>query len=171
MRHRAYILLGSNVEKERHTPAAIRRLAAHPHVAVVTVSSTYETAPVGSPNQPTFYNVAIVVETPLDARALKWSVLRPIEEALGRVRTSDPNAPRTVDLDIVLFDHDVFELDGSSIPDPNIERYAHVALPLAEVAPDYVHPVTGETLAHIARRFAGSKAVLRVLPPLWQGNR
>lgn len=165
--HRAYILLGSNIEKERHAPEALRRLAAHPQVRVVAVSSTYETAPVGNPNQPTFYNAAVIVETLLDARTLKWTVLRPIEDALGRVRTSDPNAPRTVDLDIVLFDHDVFELDGHPIPDPDIERYAHVALPLAEVAPDYVHPLTGERLADIARRLASTGGILRVLPPLW----
>jgi len=163
--HRAYILLGSNVEKERHVPEAVRRLAAHPLVNVVAVSSIYETLPVGNPDQPTFYNLALVVETPLDAHALKWRVLRPLEEALGRVRTEDPNAPRTLDLDIVLFDRAAFELDGAPVPDPAVGRHAHATLPLAEVAPDYVHPLTGERLDQMARRLAGRGNVVRRLPP------
>lgn len=166
MTHRAYLVLGSNIEKERNVPAALRRLAEHPDIRLVAVSSTYETLPIGSSDAPTFYNAALIVETPLDAHALKWTVLRPIEEALGRVRTSDPNAPRTIDLDIVLFDRDVFDLDGNPIPDPDIERYPHVALALAEIDPTYVHPVTGKTLAEMAKNVP-SGGVLRVRPALW----
>ena len=157
--YRAYVLLGSNIDKERNLPAALRLL--RQRCRVVAVSSVYETLPVGRTDQPTFFNAAALIETPLSPAALKWQVLRPIETQLGRVRTEDPNAPRTIDLDIVLFDDAVFELDGSPIPDPAILQHPHVALPLAEIAPDYVHPVTGETLAEIASRFAGVAGISR----------
>ena len=157
--HRAYILLGSNIDKERNLPAAVRLLCERSRV--LAVSSVYETLPVGRTDQPTFFNVAVLIETPLSPAELKWQVLRPIEAQLGRVRTEDPNAPRTIDLDIVLFDDAVFELEGSPIPDPAIREHPHVALPLAEIAPDYVHPVTGETLAEIASRLAAAAGVWR----------
>lgn len=156
--HRAYILVGSNIDKERNLPAAIRLLEECCHV--VAVSSIYETMPVGRTDQPSFFNAAVIVETPLPARTLKWQVLRSIEKQLGRVRTGDPNAPRTIDLDIVLFDDTVFDLDGTPIPDPAILEHPHIALPLAEMAPAYVHPVTGQTLAEIAKRFSGNAGCL-----------
>jgi len=157
--HRAYILLGSNIDKEWNLPAAVRLL--RERCRVVAVSSVYETLPVGRTDQPTFLNAAVLIETPLSPAALKWQVLRPIETQLGRVRTDDPNAPRTIDLDLVLFDDAVFELDGSPIPDPAILKHPHVTLPLAEIAPDYVHPVTGQTLAEIASRLADAPGISR----------
>lgn len=157
--HRAYVLLGSNIDKERNLPAAVRLLCER--CRVVAVSAVYETQPVGRTNQPTFFNAAVLIETPLSPAELKWQVLRPIEAQLGRVRTEDPNAPRTIDLDIVLFDDAAFELDGSPIPDPALLKHPHVALPLAEIAPDYVHPITGETLAEIASRFTGAAGIWR----------
>jgi 7,8-dihydro-6-hydroxymethylpterin-pyrophosphokinase len=91
---------------------------------------------------------------------------------LGRIRTSDPNAPRTIDLDIALAGELVLadRKSGIDIPDPEILTRAHVALPLADLAPDAVHPVTGETLSEIAEGFR-AEAGIRVyegpsLPPI-----
>ena len=157
--HRAYLLLGSNIDKQRNMKSAIRLLTEHCHV--IAVSSIYETTPVGRTDQPNFFNVAVIIDTKLPASALKWQVLRRIERRLGRIRTADRNAPRTIDLDIVLYDDEVFELDGSPIPDPAILAFPHVALPLAEIAPDYVHPITGKTLAEIAEPFTGEAGIVR----------
>jgi 7,8-dihydro-6-hydroxymethylpterin-pyrophosphokinase len=77
---------------------------------------------------------------------LQAGVLRPIEERLGRVRTDDPNAPRTIDLDILVY-------DGITIEEGLWEQ-AHVCIPLSELLPDYTHPLRGETLSAIARRFS-----------------
>jgi len=79
------------------------------------------------------------VETDLDPHELK-AVLRGIEAELGRVRTDDKYAPRPIDLDIALYGQQVFELDGSPIPDPGVLRHPHVAAPLADVAPDWAYP-------------------------------
>ncbi len=82
------------------------------------------------------------------------SVLRDIEASLGRVRTADKFAPRPIDLDIALFGQLVVDLEGSPIPDPDLAPLPHVALPLADIAPEWILPATGETLAQIAARLA-----------------
>jgi 2-amino-4-hydroxy-6-hydroxymethyldihydropteridine diphosphokinase len=146
-RHLAYLLLGSNVDKQLNMAAAVRLLAQT--LSITAVSSVYETAPASSTNQETFFNAALVADTPLSAVELK-SRLAAIERHLGRRRTADKNAPRTIDLDIVLFDNTVGEAAGRPIPDPDLLTHPHVAIPLAEVAPDYVHPVTRHTLKSIA---------------------
>lgn len=135
------------------------------------VSRIYQAEPVGAPDAPTFLNAAVAIETDLAPAELKFGHLRPLEAELGRVRTSDPNAPRTIDLDIALAGELVLTdpASGIEIPDPEILTRAHVALPLADLAPDAVHPVTGETLSEIAARF-GAEPGIRVyeglsLPP------
>jgi 2-amino-4-hydroxy-6-hydroxymethyldihydropteridine diphosphokinase len=94
-----------------------------------------------------YLNAAAIVETTLDAAALKTEVLRPLESALGRERGG---AAVTADADIVLFNREVTSYLGRDLPDPDVTTRAHVALPLADIAPDYVHPVSGQTLAQIA---------------------
>lgn len=148
-----YILLGSNIDKENNLPQAVRLLADIDNV--VAVSSVYESAPVGLEDQPLFFNAAVQVETELSAADFRRQVLARIESRLGRIRTSDKNAPRTIDADMVLFNDDVFELDEDHhIPDPDLLQFPHVAVPVAELAPDYVHPETGERLGYIAAMLA-----------------
>jgi 2-amino-4-hydroxy-6-hydroxymethyldihydropteridine diphosphokinase len=146
--NRVYIALGSNIESEHNMREALRRLSRRS--ALIAVSPVYETAPVGEIDQPNFLNAAALIETPLTATALKHQVLHAIEQELGRVRTADKNAPRTIDLDIALFNDDVLEIGHRHIPDPDLLRYPHIAVPLADLAPGYRHPETGQTLAEIA---------------------
>ena len=155
--NRAFVTLGSNIEPEANLAAAVRRLREHPEVEVVAVSPVYQTAPVGTRDQADFLNAAVLLRTGLSAEALKAQVLAPIEAALGRVRTADKNAARTIDLDIALFNYEVSEA-GRRIPDPDVLVYPHVALPLADIAPYYVHPESGETLAEIAERMTRTPA-------------
>jgi 2-amino-4-hydroxy-6-hydroxymethyldihydropteridine diphosphokinase len=147
----AYLSLGSNIAKETSLPSAVALLAQQGTLTVV--STVYETAPVGRPRQPLFWNAAVLLETALTPERLKDGTLSVIEERLGRKRDpDDPNAPRTIDIDISLWNLDVLTVKGKPVPDPDILRYAHVAVPLAEIAPGLVHPVNGQTLAVIARR-------------------
>lgn len=158
--NRVYVSLGSNIEAVRHLAAAVRLLGERGRV--VAVSRVYETVPVGLREQANFLNAAVWVETELDAARFKGEVLAGIEAALGRVRTADKNAPRTIDADIALFNDEVFELGRRHIPDPDIVRFPHVAVPLADIVPDLMHPETGEQLADIAARLvaeAGEKVV------------
>jgi 2-amino-4-hydroxy-6-hydroxymethyldihydropteridine diphosphokinase len=153
MANSVYILLGSNIEKERNLPEAVRHLASL--VRLVDVSSVYETAPVGLEDQPHFLNAAVEVETELPAAEFRRQVLAEVERRLGRVRTSDKNAPRTIDADMILFNDDVFELDETHhIPDPELLEFPHIAVPIAELAPGMPHPETGERLDSIAARLS-----------------
>ena len=146
----AYLSLCSKLDKERNLFACVRVLANHGRL--LAVSPVYETTPVGNPDDPSFFNAAVILQTSLSAGDLKEQVLRQIEAQLGRQRTADPNAVRTIDVDISLFNDQVLVLGKRHIPDPEILLYPHVVVPLADVAPSYRHPETGETLAAIARR-------------------
>ena len=156
----ALISLGSNIDREANLPAAFERLGSHPAMILVAASDTFETPAIGDDGsrsgQEAFHNAAALIETALSAVDLR-SVLRAIEEELGRVRTADKFAARPIDLDIALYSDVVLDLEGSHIPDPDILRYPHVVVPLANVAPDWVHPTTGDTLRQIAYRLANSK--------------
>ncbi len=155
----AYVSLGSNIAPAANLVQAVHRLAQV--CQVVAVSPVYETAAVGDPNQPNFLNAALIAQTPLAATQFKATVLDPIELALGRQRTSNPNDARTIDLDLVLFNQDVLFIGKRRVPDPDIARYAHVVRPLADIAPDYVHPLTGQTLAQMAAALASGPGIWR----------
>jgi len=158
MAERIFITIGSNIDPERHLPEAVKRLAGE--IRVVGVSRVYETAPVGATG-PNFLNAAVMAETDTPPALFKFGLLRPIEALLGRVRTDDKNAPRTIDLDIALYGQLTLDdpRNGIRLPDPDILTRAHVALPLADLDPNFVHPVTGETLGRIAARFKNTPGV------------
>lgn len=151
MNHLAYLSLGSNINPEQNLRAAIQQLANYG--TIQAISSLWETAPVGYPDQANYFNAALILETALSAQQLREEAIETIEQALHRVRTSNPNAPRTMDIDIVLFNQDVLAFGKRQIPHPDILTRAFVTVPLAEIAPDYLHPVTGTRLADIAQQF------------------
>jgi 2-amino-4-hydroxy-6-hydroxymethyldihydropteridine diphosphokinase len=161
--NRAYLSLGSNIEPEKNLPAAVRELAASGRIAAT--SSVWESAPFGAralsersnwaPAQ-NFLNAAVLLETELSPSEL-YEAIATIEWRLGRVRDPhDKNAPRTIDIDLSLFNRDVFECRGHRIPDPDIVKRPFVANPLAELDPDYVHPIEQRRLAEIARELRTS---------------
>ncbi len=167
--NQVFISLGSNIDPERNLPEAVRRLAAQ--CRLLAVSPVYETPPVGKTNQPNFLNAAVLVETDLRAAELKNQVLQPIEGELGRVRTADKNVPRTMDLDISLFNDGVFELGHRHIPDPEILQFPHIARPLADLAPQYRHPETGRTLQEIAQSLPEGGLIRRSDVDLWPSTK
>jgi 2-amino-4-hydroxy-6-hydroxymethyldihydropteridine diphosphokinase len=160
------IALGSNIEPEVNLRRAVEHLAARAHL--IAVSPVYETKPVGRADQPNFLNAAALLETDRDAADLKVEVLEEIEQELGRVRTADRNAPRTIDLDITLFSDQVLDVGFRHIPDPDLREYPHVALPAADVAPEYRHPETGQTLREIADGMTTRGLLRRTDLSLWE---
>jgi 2-amino-4-hydroxy-6-hydroxymethyldihydropteridine diphosphokinase len=150
-----YISLGSNIDPETNLKRAIQLIGQR--CTVLAVSHAYRTPPQGFADQADFLNLAVKVTTELDANTLKHAVLDWIERELKRLRDpNNKNAPRTIDLDISLWNTDVFDYGEKPwhVPDKDILRFAHVALPLAEIAPDYVHPTEHVALKMIAGRFA-----------------
>ncbi len=151
--NRIFLLLGSNIDKEVNLPAAVAILCRM--CQVIELSSVYETIPMGLKEQPNFFNMAVLIETDLDPCQLKLQIIQPIEIELQRQRSADKNAPRTIDLDIVLYNDEIFDYIPDSdrlhhLPDPDILRFAHVAVPIAELAPNKLHPETGQALSKIA---------------------
>ena len=168
--HHVVLLLGSNIDKQKMLPSAVRLLAEKE--TLLAVSFVYEAAAVGSPQYPNFFNAAVLIGTGKSAVALKDGPLLTIEQELGRRRTADRNAPRTIDLDIALYDNLIFDYtpaDGQTrhIPEPDLLRYAHCAFPVADILPLMNHPETGETMRSIAERIARQMAV-GTGPTIWK---
>lgn len=136
---RVVIALGSNIHPQRNLLKALEELRRE--FGAVQVSSIWRTPAVGAPG-PDFLNACAATHTALSLTALKFHVLRPLEARLGRVRNTDKNAPRVIDLDVILD-------DGITL-DPDIWTQEHLALPLAELEPALPHPQTGLALEHLA---------------------
>lgn len=153
MMNEAYIFLGSNIEREKNYPEAVKRLRALGHI--VAVSPVYDTAPVGGgQDEARFYNGAVWLNTRLTPHALR-NALQDIERDMGRVRTADKYAARTIDLDLVLYGEAIIHDGELQIPDPYIFERGFMARALAHVNPEYVIPPDGPTLAELACRVRG----------------
>lgn len=148
MLNTVFIGLGSNTQPEYNLHEAVRLLGEY--VKIINISPVYETTPISGEGR-SYLNAVAQIETDLNPVELKTNVLKAIENRLGRTRDSSGDV--TIDLDILLFNHEQHDLGKRQIPDPGILQYAHIAIPLADIAPDLSHPVTGEQLAAIAERF------------------
>lgn len=156
----ACVALGANIGEPLHQiEAAFAALAALAGTRVLARSSLYRSAPVGYADQPDFINAVAMIETTLAPHALLDAVLA-IERAHGRVREF-PNAPRTLDLDIVLYGDVVLQEPGLTIPHARMLQRAFVMVPLAEIAPDTVVPGQGRVSDLAKRVDAASVAQLQ----------
>jgi 2-amino-4-hydroxy-6-hydroxymethyldihydropteridine diphosphokinase len=136
----AYIALGSNLgDRERHLCAALTALRALRDVRDVAVSRIYETAPVGPGEQRPYLNAVARVRTALAPRALLDSLLA-IERSEGRERGAVRNAPRTLDLDLLVYGEREIDEPGLVVPHPRIAERPFVLEPLCDLAPDLVFP-------------------------------
>jgi 2-amino-4-hydroxy-6-hydroxymethyldihydropteridine diphosphokinase len=146
----AYVAIGSNLEPASNVARAIEALRRE--FAAVARSPVYASKPVGTTG-PDFYNLVVRFQSGLEPSALVRR-LRELERSLGRVRGPDRNAPRTIDLDLLLYD-DLIRHDAEvNVPHPDIRRYAFVRRPLADLAADLPHPELGLGIAalHAAER-------------------
>ncbi len=153
--NRAYLSLGSNTRPEEHMKRAVGLLRDRcDAIFNVTVSPVYETGAVDGEGQ--YLNAAAVIDTELSPQGLKDLILSDIEQRLGRTRDSQDV---TIDLDLVLFNDEQHQLGKRGIPDPAILERGYITVPLADIAPDYVYPPTGQTLKTIAERFKDATGI------------
>jgi len=139
--HLAYLSLGSNIHPEIHLIQAIKLLPYYGEV--LRVSSAWESKSVGA-DGPNFLNACVLFQCPFMQVELKEKIIRPIEAQLGRKRGENKFAPRTIDIDIVLFDDKPYN--------DQFWNYAFVIVPLAEIYPEYQNPLTQENITETATR-------------------
>jgi 2-amino-4-hydroxy-6-hydroxymethyldihydropteridine diphosphokinase len=145
---RAFISVGSNINPTENVREAVRQLSLHVHI--IGISTVYLTEPVGRPGQPPYYNCVLEVETETPPIELKTQVLRTIEAQLGRERSVDKYAPRTIDLDLILYDDLMIETENLTLPDPDLVRRPFLAIPLCELAPELTLPGSNRRVLEVA---------------------
>ena len=151
----AFIGIGSNLGNRRaNLDEACARLVLLPGIQVEKISPVYETDPVGGPAQAKYLNAVWEIETGLSPSEL-LSELLSIETQMGRQRTV-LNAPRTIDLDILLYDQKMILEPGLQIPHPRLHERWFALKPLADIAPDFMHPVLKRTIQNLLEAYVAS---------------
>jgi 2-amino-4-hydroxy-6-hydroxymethyldihydropteridine diphosphokinase len=149
---RVWISVGSNIERERHVPAALDQL--REHFGTLVVSPVYEAEAVGFDGDP-FFNLVVGIETDRPPGELH-RLMRVIEDRQGRQRSAAAYSSRTLDLDVLTYGDRVTDEGGKHLPRHEIVEYAFVLAPLADVAPSERHPELGETYARLWDDYRGA---------------
>ena len=158
-----FVALGTNLgDRERNLAQGVRGLEER-GLVITRASSVYETEPVGGPEQGPYLNAVVEAQTSLRPEAVLASCLA-VESGLGRVR-GVANAPRTLDLDLLLYGDEVVRTEMLTLPHPRLHERRFVLVPLEELAPDARHPVLGQTVAEMRARCPDDSAVALFGPP------
>lgn len=163
----AFIGIGSNLgDRLALCREAIRRLGSEQAARIVKTSSLYETEPVGYLQQDRFYNAVVEIETSLAPYPLLERCQK-IEEALGK-KISIPKGPRTIDLDLLFYGQSVIDAPGLTLPHPALSDRAFVLIPLAEIAPHWIHPLLRLSAVELLKRIGTPSGIERIAEPGWE---
>lgn len=143
--HTAYLLTGTNLGERKKNLADAAALIAAQCGQLTRLSSIYETAAWGKTDQPAFLNQSMELKTMLNARQLIRHLLK-IEKKMGRIR-EEKYGPRLIDIDILLFNNEVHDYEFLRLPHPELPNRRFALLPLAEIAPDQIHPLLHLTVS------------------------
>jgi 2-amino-4-hydroxy-6-hydroxymethyldihydropteridine diphosphokinase len=160
---KGYISIGSNIDKDKNILASLQAL--EHHFGQLTISSIYESEPVGFTGD-TFYNLVVGFNSEADVKEVAKQ-LRQIELDNGRTRDSQKFSARTLDLDLILFDDLIINDGRLQIPRDEIERYAFVLEPLAEIAPTLKHPISHLSYAELWEKFDKTNLKQKRVTPAW----
>ena len=160
---KGYISIGSNIDKDKNILASLRAL--EHHFGQLTISSIYESEPVGFTGD-TFYNLVAGFNSNLSVKEVAKQ-LRQIELDNGRTRECQKFSARTLDLDLILYDDLILNDGRLQIPRDEIERYAFVLEPLAEIAPTLKHPISRLSYAELWEKFDKTNLKQKRVTPAW----
>jgi len=159
MNNLAYLSIGSNLgNREQNLKTAVQKLESIG--TVLCVSSLYETEPVEFTDQPMFLNSAVALETSASPARLIEQLIE-IEKGMGRERIQR-KGPRTIDLDILLFGDQILNTEKLTIPHPAMQHRRFVLEPLAEIAPEVIHPVLKRTVRELLKQLPAEQSVHRI---------
>jgi len=162
MEHTAYLGLGSNIgDRELNLLRAVAEIGKLPGSRITALSGFYDTEPVGEVPQGNFLNAVLRLETSLAPHEL-LAELRRIESKVFKRKRSVPGGPRTMDLDLLLFDRMVLESGDLVIPHPRLHQRRFVLTPLSEIEAEYIHPVLGRSIAELLRDLPEGERVTRL---------
>ena len=153
-----YLSLGSNLgNRQANLDMALKMLSERMRMG--KVSSIYDTEPMGNTNQPRFLNLACEVFTHLSPEGL-LALTKGIERRMGRYSRS--GEPRTIDIDIALYGDQVIDTRDLVVPHPKMAERSFVLIPIAEIAPDLVHPVLKKTIRELNQAIKEQQGVMKL---------
>ncbi|MEI6765288.1 MAG: 2-amino-4-hydroxy-6-hydroxymethyldihydropteridine diphosphokinase [Bacteroidota bacterium] len=156
-----YLLLGSNLGNSLNILKKAIEMISREAGAPKAFSSVYETAPWGDVSGNNFYNCVVLIDTKLEPQALLEVLLR-IESELGRVRIENKPEPRTIDIDILLYNDVVINEHGLQVPHPKMHLRRFTLEPMAEVAPGVIHPVIGKSMMQLTEECSDTLQVTKI---------
>lgn len=146
---RVFLGVGTNEgNRLENISRAARALVASGTIRLIQMAAISETAPLGNPDQPTFLNTVVEIETSLPPATL-LEQLQHLERSLGRVPSPQRWGPRVIDLDILFYEDQIVQGPRLTIPHPQMHRRRFALEPLAQLAPDFVHPVLKRTISEL----------------------